>query len=79
MIHVRKVIGYLFVATVIVAALTPVSVGLLWAIFVPLLVVIGTMTIGWSDREPEQNDISSSVYLPLIASRPPPSLILPLS
>jgi hypothetical protein len=79
MISIRKVIGYVFVAAAVVAALTPVSVGLLWAIFVPLLVVIRTMTIGWSDRQPERNDVPLCIYVPVIASRPPPSLILPLS
>ena len=54
MISVRKLLMFFCVAAVVLAALTPLSAGLLWAILVPILFLVGTLAFVWSERLPQE-------------------------
>jgi len=72
MISLRKLFACFCLVAVLLAALTPVSVGLFWAIFVPLLFVVGAVSIVWAERQPDESGIPALACLPVVASRPPP-------
>lgn len=68
----RKLFACFCLVAVLLAALTPVSAGLFWAILVPLLFVVGAVSIAWSERQPDESGIPTLACLPVVASRPPP-------
>lgn len=72
MISLRKVFACFCLVAVLLAAFTPVSASLLWAILVPLLFVIGTVPVAWSEPQPDESGIPILACVPVVASRPPP-------
>ena len=68
----RKLLVFFCVMVVLLAALTPVSAGLLWAILVPLLFVVGIAELVSIERQPEENRIPTLSCLPVLPSRAPP-------
>jgi hypothetical protein len=72
MISLRKLFACFCLVAVLLAALTPVSAGLFWAILVPLLFVVGAVSIAWSERQPDESGIPTLACPPVVASRPPP-------
>jgi hypothetical protein len=72
MISLRKLFACFCLVAVLLAALTPVSASLFWAILVPLLFVVGEVSIVWTERQPEESGIPTLAFLPVVASRPPP-------
>jgi hypothetical protein len=72
MISARKLLASFCLVAVVVAALTPVSAVLFWAIVVPLLFVVGDAAIVWAERQPQKGAIPTLSCLPVIASRAPP-------
>lgn len=72
MISLRKLFAFVCLVAVLLAALTPVSAGLLWAILVPLLFVVGAVSIVWAERQPQEIGTPTLACLPIVASRPPP-------
>lgn len=72
MISVRRLLAFFCLAVVLLAALTPVSAALFWAILVPLLFVVGMAAALWTEREPNESSIPPLPCFPVIASRAPP-------
>ncbi len=72
MISFRKLCVFCCLVAVLLAALTPVSAGLFWAILVPLLFVVGAVSIAWAERQADESGIPTLAFLPVVASRPPP-------
>jgi len=72
MISLRKVFASFCLVAVLLAAFTPVSASLFWAILVPLLFMIGTVSIAWSEPQPDESGIPRFACVPVVASRPPP-------
>jgi hypothetical protein len=72
MISLRKLFACFCLVAVLLAAFTPVCASLFWAILVPLLFVVGAVSIVWSERQPEESGIPTLACLPVVASRPPP-------
>jgi hypothetical protein len=72
MISARKLLAFFCLVAVVVAALTPVSAALFWAVVVPLLFVVGSAAIVWAKRQPQESAIPTLSCLPVIASRAPP-------
>jgi hypothetical protein len=72
MISLRKRFALFCLAAVVLAALTPVSASLFWAILVPLLFVVGAAASAWTERQPEESEIPTFSCLPVIGSRAPP-------
>jgi hypothetical protein len=72
MISLRKLLAFFCLVAVVLAALTPVSAALFWAIVVPLLFVVGAAAIVWAERQPQESAVPTLSCLPLIASRAPP-------
>jgi len=75
MISLRKLFACFCLVAVLLAALTPVSAGLLWALLVPLLFVVGAVSVAWSEPRPDERGIPTLACLPVVASRPPPVAI----
>ena len=72
MISMRKLIAFLCLAAVVLAAMTPVSAGLFYAVVVPLFFVVGIVVTVWAERQSEVSTIPTLLCLPVIASRAPP-------
>jgi hypothetical protein len=72
MISVRKLLMFFCVAAVVLAALTPLSAGLLWAFLVPILFLVGTLPFVWSERLPQESGAPTRSCIPVIGSRAPP-------
>jgi hypothetical protein len=72
MISLRKLFALACVVAVLLAALTPDSAGLSWAILVPFLLFVGAAIVVWAERQPEESGISSHASLSAITSRAPP-------
>jgi hypothetical protein len=72
MISLRKLLAFFCVVAVLLAALTPVSASLLWAILVPLLFVVGIAQLVSLERRSEENKIPTLSCLPVLPSRAPP-------
>ena len=72
MISARQLLAFFCLVAVLVATLSPASAGLCWAILVPLLFVVGTVTVVWSERQVEETGIPELSCLSTIASRAPP-------
>jgi hypothetical protein len=72
MICVRKLFLIICVGAILLAALSPVSAGLLWAILVPLLFVVGIATMVWTEPPYEERGIPTCSSLSVIAARAPP-------
>jgi hypothetical protein len=72
MISLRKLLACFCVAAVVLAAMTPVSAGLFWALIVPLWFVVGTVAMVWAERQSEQSLIPTLLCLPVTAARAPP-------
>jgi uncharacterized membrane protein len=72
MISLRKFLAFLCLAAFVLAALTPVSAGLFWAILVPFLIFFGAAIVIWAEPQPEENRIPPLGSFSAIASRAPP-------
>jgi hypothetical protein len=72
MMFARKLLAFFCLAAVLVAALSPVSAGLYWAILLPFLFVAGTAVVVWNERWLEENQLPTLLCLAVIASRAPP-------
>jgi hypothetical protein len=72
MTSLRKFLAFFCVVAVLLAALTLVSAGLLWAILIPLLFVVGVAQLVSFERQSEENRIPTLSCLPVLASRAPP-------
>ena len=72
MTSLRKLLAFFCVVAVLVAALTPVSACLLWAILIPLLFVVGIAQLILIEPQPEEDRIPTLSCLPVLASRAPP-------
>ena len=72
MISLRKLFACFCLVAVLLAAFTPVSASLFWAILVPLLFVVGAVSIAWSEPQPDESGVPTLACLPVVASRPPP-------
>jgi hypothetical protein len=69
---VRRLIAFLCVVAVILAAMTPAAPGLLWAILVPLL-LFAAVVIAPISRETENSDAPAFPFLSVVTSRAPPA------
>jgi hypothetical protein len=72
MISARKLLASFCLVAVVVAALTPVSAALFWAVVVPFLFVVCAKAMVWAERRPQESAIPTLSGLPVIASRAPP-------
>jgi hypothetical protein len=73
MISLRKLFALACLVAVLLAALTPVSAALFWAILVPLLLFVGTAIMVWAEPRPEESGIPTHASFLAITSRAPPS------
>jgi hypothetical protein len=73
MFSVRRLIAFLCVVAVILAATTPAAPGLLWAILVPLLLFVAAVVIAPIRRESEDSDAPAFPFLSVVTSRAPPT------
>jgi len=73
MFSVRRLIAFLCVVAVILAAITPGAPGLLWAILVPLLLFVAAVVIAPIRRESENSDAPAFPFLSVVTSRAPPT------
>jgi|CZKR01.1.fsa_nt_gi hypothetical protein len=73
MFSVRRLIAFLCVVAVILAAITPAAPGLLWAILVPLLLFVAAVVIAPISRESENSDAPAFPFLSVVTSRAPPT------
>jgi hypothetical protein len=73
MFSLRRLIAFLCVVAVILAAIAPAAPGLLWAILVPLLLFVGAVVIAPISRESENSDASAFPFLSVVTSRAPPN------
>lgn len=67
----RKLIAFLCLSAILVAAIAPPAAGLLWAIVVPLL-LFGLLRIVAASRLEDRADLPAAFFVPLLASRAPP-------
>jgi hypothetical protein len=72
MISLRKFLTFLCLAAFLLAALTPASAGLFWAILVPLLIFFGAALVIWAKPQPEDGRLPPLGSFSAIASRAPP-------
>jgi hypothetical protein len=72
MISLRKFLTLVCLAAVLLAALTPVSASLFWAILAPLLVFFRVATIVWAQPQPEDGGVPTLASFSAIPSRAPP-------
>jgi hypothetical protein len=70
----RKLVSFLCLAAVLFAALAPASPGLLWAVVIPLLLLVGTVAVVASVRPDEGTAPPSLPYLDILTARAPPAL-----
>ena len=68
----RKFFTFVCLAAVIIAALTPASASLFWAILVPLLGFFGVAIIVWAQPQPEDGGVPIHATFSSIPSRAPP-------
>jgi hypothetical protein len=73
MFSLRRLIAFLCVVAVILAAIAPAAPGLLWAILVPLLLFVGAVVIAPISRESENSDAPAFPFLSVVTSRAPPN------
>ncbi len=67
----RKLIAFICLSAILVAAIAPSAAGLLWAIVVPLL-LFGLLEIVSALRPDESADLPTVLFHPLLPSRAPP-------
>jgi hypothetical protein len=72
MISLRKFLTFVCLAAVMLAALTPVSAVLFWAILVPLLLFVGIATVIWAEPQPKDSGVQTLAFFSAIPSRAPP-------
>ena len=68
----RKLVALVAVLAVLYAALAPASPGLLLAIVVPVLLLIGLLTVAPADGRSESPSLPVSKFFGVLASRAPP-------
>ena len=68
----RRLVAFLCVVAVILAAIAPASPGLCWAIFVPLLFSVAVVFVAPVDRELENSSVPAFPFLSVLTSRAPP-------
>jgi len=73
MISLRKLFALACLVAILLAALTPDSAGLSWAILVPFLLFVGAAIVVWAEHQPEESGIPTDLSLSAITSRAPPS------
>lgn len=73
MFSVRRLIAFLCVGAVILAAISPAAPGLLWAVLVPLLLFVAVVAIAPISRESENCDAPAFPFLSAVTSRAPPT------
>jgi uncharacterized protein (DUF58 family) len=73
MFSVRRLIAFLCVVAVILAAITPAAPGLLWAILVPLLFFVAAAAIAPISRESKNSDAPPFPLISVVTSRAPPT------
>ena len=76
MISSRKLVALFCLATLLLAALTPASSVLLFAIVVPLLLIVGLVAVMPLERQEEGRKAPIFFHLAAIPSRAPPVSIL---
>lgn len=67
----RKLIAFICLSAIVLAAIAPSGPGLFWAIVVPLL-LFGLLEAVPVSREPENADCPAVFFLSLLATRAPP-------
>ncbi len=67
----RKLVVWLSLAAVILAAILPVAPGLLWAFLIPLLLFSLRATV-LTEQEPESIFVPKAAFVSLLPSRAPP-------
>jgi len=70
----RKLAACLSVLAVLCAALAPASAGLLWAIVLPALLLVGVVAVVSTDPRPEDTQVPLFQLSAVLGSRAPPSL-----
>jgi hypothetical protein len=74
MFFARKLFSSLCVVAVVLAALTPVSASLFWALLLPVLFIVGATALVWTERHSEASRVPVSSLSFVDASRAPPLL-----
>lgn len=73
MFSARRLIAFLCLVAVLLAAITPATSGLFLAILVPLLLFVAAVVIVPIGREPESGDAPAFLFLSIVTSRAPPN------
>ncbi len=73
MFSARRLIAFLCLAAVLLAAIAPTASGLFLAILVPLLLFVAAVVIVPIGREPEGGDGPAFLFLSVVTSRAPPN------
>jgi len=74
LISLRKLIALFCLAAVLCAALAPASHGLLWAILIPLLLLVEAVAVVTGDRQPEEGGAIIPAFFSVLSSRAPPAV-----
>ena len=72
MSSLRKLLTFVCLAAVVLAAVTPISAGLFWAILVPVLVSFDAAIVVWAEPQPDDSGTPIFASFSVIASRAPP-------
>lgn len=72
MFSLHRLVAFLCLVAVLLAALTSVSPGLFWAILLPLLPFVAAIIIAPIGRERECGNVAAYPFLSVVASRAPP-------
>jgi len=72
MFSARRLVAFLCIVAVILAAATPITTGLLWAILVSLVFFDAAVVVAQSSRECENSDASTFSFLSAVTPRAPP-------
>ena len=73
MFSLRKMIAFLCVVAVMMAAIALTAPGLFWAILTPLLFFVSDVVIAPIGLENQNSDGPASPFLSLVTSRAPPN------
>jgi len=74
LISLRRIVAFFSVVAVLLAALSPASPGLLWAIVVPLLLLAGAVATVSAQRQPDDDRAPTFFWQSVSGSRAPPLL-----
>jgi hypothetical protein len=73
MLSARRLVGFLCVVAIILAAVAPSTTGLLLAILVPLVLFDAVAVIVQKSREGEDSQATAFPFLSVVTSRAPPN------